>query len=127
MTTANPFTELASRYQRRAEIAARLSEIVANDPGFVDDLIDLLKQKRNGQAPTQNGKRPPTHIGQIIAYFKANGNKWATAPDLMRDIGMSRAQVGTVLYKAGIDYFQRRKSPKHKRLVLWRLKNATDD
>lgn len=114
---------MLAQYERRIEGLKMVQAILEDDPGFAGELASLLAAEGNGAClPTDARGGQLTQFQQIEAFFRENGNKWKSAPEIIEESGLSRGAVGQALYRTHTKRFEWKKNPKRRGGKLWRMK-----
>src|SRR5690349_12696303 len=88
------FEAMIQRHLTRAHKLRAIQQIIAEDPGIVPDLLEILTASSNAATPpASEGRRRidwSTQAGKVIAYFRENGNTLATIRQIAEGCGLSR-------------------------------------
>lgn len=128
------FDMVIQRHLTRAHRLRAIQQMIAEDPGMVPDLLEILSSPHPATAPTpapaptDARRRTDARVQaeKVVAYFKANGNTLATVRQIAEGTGLTRNTVNALLYNSGQkDLFKSLKvGPKRK---LWRLREGEGD
>lgn len=138
MSVESTFGEAIQRLERRAQALRQVSEIVAEFPDLVQDILLALgggpQQARGNEAsvgasmfrtlPEAVGQSAAggTHYALVRRFFEMNGNRWTSAPDVARSIGVSRGAAAHVFWKTYTASFEKKEKPGSVKIKLWRLR-----
>ena len=125
----NAIRRMEERLEARLRAIRTIRGFLREDPGFAADLRHTLAEEPRAsaeQAPpaTSGGAPQGKHIDRVRSFFASNGNKWTTAPDIGRAVGISRGSVAGILYQTYEDNFEHKSHPDHARMKLWRLRQT---
>ncbi len=129
------FDMVINRHLTRAHRLRAIQQVIAEDPGIVHDLLDILSDPNPATAPTPatpteaDARRRTdarTQAEKVTAFFRGRGNTMATVRQIAEGTGLTRNTVNALLYNSGQkDLFVSLKvGPKRK---LWRLREGKDD
>ena len=128
--------DLIKTYRERLKRAKEIKRLIADDPEFARDLLralapDVAETEPVSEATASTEKMTVsarlTHLKRIIAFFKANGNRWARLKTVEDSIGVKRNRFVHCFYDPGYRRrFESKKDPRRKGGKLWRLKREPE-
>lgn len=129
------FDMVIQRHLTRAHRFRAIQQMIAEDPGMVPDLLEILSNPNLATAPTpatptQTDARRRTdariQAEKVVAFFRGRQNEVASVREIADGTGLTRNTVNALLYNSGQkdQFFRIRVGPKR---VLWRLREEGDD
>jgi hypothetical protein len=115
---ASAFQATIARYERRLRAIQEIQELIAEDPGFVEDIRTALNG-RNGATQAVTGS---TNFDRVRRWFRDRNNAWASAPEISRALDISRGVLGQMLYVGHTEAFESKPKPGSRKRKLWRLR-----
>jgi hypothetical protein len=120
-TTSDAIGQIIRRMEHRLQIVREVQHLADEDPALLDELRAAL-----ALAPNGNGEgatpRSQTVTDRLFAFFRERGNRWVTAPEIIRATGIGRGTLAPVLHSHTSDLFEKRDHPESKKLKQWRLR-----
>lgn len=121
-----------AKLESQLELARRVRDEVADDPSFASIIDRIISNVPTAKATSSStDRRTSSSSGvsqreQVIHWFHENDNRWVTAPDLARELGISRGSIANVLYAdKAEDDFESKPHPQHGRKKLWRVREQS--
>ncbi len=124
------FETMIQRHLTRAHKLRAIQQMIAEDPGIVPDLLEILTTSPGTPAPSAPEARrrvdAKTQAEKVVAYFRANGNTMATVRQIADATGLTRNMVNALFYNSSQKGLFKSLTLGKKR-KFWRLKEDEHD
>lgn len=124
---------MIQRHLTRAHKLRAIQQMIAEDPGIVPDLLEILSNPASvpaGPAPASEARRrvdAKTQAEKVVAFFKGNGNTLATVRQIAEGTGLSRGVINALLYNSSQKVLFKKLTVGGKKRKLWKLKEDEYD
>lgn len=118
-----PFDLKIERMERSLAAAKQLRQIALEFPELIAELFEQPSGPLRVSQPEREIERKRLSNYAIIRHhFATNNNPWLQAPQIGKQLGLSRGTVATVLWTTHAGEFEKRPVPGSVKKKEWRLK-----
>lgn len=123
------------RHLTRAHKLRAIHQMIAEDPGIMPDLLEILSNPASvpaGPVPVQASETrrrvdAKTQAEKVVAYFHSRGNTMATVRQIAEGTGLSRGVINALLYNSSQKGLFKKLTVGGKKRKFWRLKEDDHD
>jgi ribonuclease D len=125
------FEAMIQRHLTRAHKLRAIQQMIAEDPGIVPDLLEILTSAAGTPVtPAPEARRridAKTQAEKVVAFFRSRGNTMATVRQIAEGTGLSRGVINALLYNSSQKGLFKKLTVGGKKRKFWRLKEDEQD